>query len=111
VLSSATPADRLAAEVVDSRRRLEDELGVPIHGFCWPSDRDQAATAARDLVGATYSYALIGQTSPLRRGHDLLGLNRTRFEPSWPLEAVDMQVSGVIDAIWAVRRARVALAR
>lgn len=111
VLTADTPARTLEAEIVESRKRLEDELGVAVDSFCWPSDRDPRAARAAEMVAETYSYALVGNTKPLRPGHDPLDVNRTRLEASWPLEAVDFQVSGLIDGVFVLRRLRSALAR
>lgn len=111
VLSPRTPRRTLEAEVVDSRRRMEDELGVEVDGFCWPVKHDPTATAAERLVRDNYRYALITVTRPLRRGHDPLAVNRTQFEASWPLEALDLQVSGFVDGVFVVRRLRESLAR
>lgn len=111
VLRPDTPAPTLVSEIVESRGRLEDELGVPVDGFCWPVEHDPHAAAAQRLIRTNYSYALLSDTRPLRRGHDPLAVHRTRFEASWPLEGLDLQVSGVIDGVFALRRARARLAR
>ncbi len=111
VLSPKTPQRTLESEVVDARHRMEDELGVPVDGFCWPVKHDRTATAAERLVRDTYRYALVTVTRPLRRGHDPLAVNRTQFEVSWPLEALDLQVSGIVDGIFVMRRLRESLAR
>jgi peptidoglycan/xylan/chitin deacetylase (PgdA/CDA1 family) len=110
VLRKDTPWPQLKAEIVDSRRRIEHELGGPVDGFCWPSERDRRAIRAQQLVAKTYGYALVGDTRPLRKGHDPLDVNRTRLEASWPVEAVDLQVSGLIDAIFVLRRLRASIA-
>ena len=83
---------------------------MPVDGFCWPVQRDPQATVALELVRATYSYGLSGDTRPVRKHHDPLDVYRTRLEASWPLEAVDMQISGIIDLIFALRRLRNAMA-
>jgi peptidoglycan/xylan/chitin deacetylase (PgdA/CDA1 family) len=111
VLSAQTSTRTLESEIVESRHRLEDELAVPIDGFCWPSDRDRNAAAAQQLVRETYDYALLGYTQPLRKGHSRLDVNRTRIEASWPLEAVDLQISGLVDSAFMLRRARALLGR
>jgi peptidoglycan/xylan/chitin deacetylase (PgdA/CDA1 family) len=110
VLDRNTPRRRLEAEIIDSKERLEEKLGVPVDGFCWPVQRDPQATVALELFRATYSYGLSGDTRPVRKNHDPLDVYRTRLEASWPLEAVDMQISGIIDLIFALRRLRNAMA-
>jgi peptidoglycan/xylan/chitin deacetylase (PgdA/CDA1 family) len=106
VLRPSTDRSILEREVVESKRRLEERLETTIDGFCWPVDRDSRAIEARQLVSATYRYALIADTRPLRRGHSLQDINRTRLEASWPLEAVDFQISGLMDAKFAGERFR-----
>ena len=106
VLNSRTPGPTLEAEIVEARKRLEDQLGSTVDGFCWPSDRDPHAADARRLVRETYGYAMLGDTRPMRKGHSPLDVYRTRIEASWPMELVDLQVSGLIDAAFIARRAR-----
>lgn len=104
VIGSGLPIDRLRAEIVDSRARLEEHLGVPVDGFCWPVERDPAAADAIRLIRETYAYSLVGDTKALRRGHDPLDASRTRIEPSWSLDVVDFQLSGIVDALFVLRR-------
>ncbi len=45
----AIPREQARAEIFDSKRRLEDQFGVPIRHFCYPyGDQDEAT---RELVG------------------------------------------------------------
>ncbi len=111
VLSARTSRQTLEVEVVESRQRLEDELGVPVDGFCWPVEFDPRATAAVQLVRSTYAYALVTDTRALRKGNDPFNVFRTRFEASWPLEALDLHTSGIIDGAHLLRRVRGSLAR
>lgn len=104
VLRRDTSPAVLRAEIVDSRARLEEEISAMVDGFCWPVHRDTGALAAQELVAATYTYALLAESRPLRRGHDPLEIYRTQIEASWPFDAVELQVSGVHDAIAYVRR-------
>jgi peptidoglycan/xylan/chitin deacetylase (PgdA/CDA1 family) len=104
-------AAELRDEIVESRRRLERELGAPVAGFCWPVARDPKANAADVLVRETYDFALVGDSRPLRVVRDRHRIARTNLEASWPLDAVDFQLSGVVDLRLAVRRMRAALWR
>lgn len=54
------PADRLRAEIVDSRRRLQDLLGVPILTFAYPFGANDSA--AVDLVKFAGYIAGMGAT-------------------------------------------------
>jgi peptidoglycan/xylan/chitin deacetylase (PgdA/CDA1 family) len=111
VLSAKTDEQTLVSEIVGSRAQLESELETTVDGFCWPVLRDERATRALELVAATYRYSLVADTRPLRRGHSLLDVNRTRLEASWPLEAVEFQISGMMDTMFAAQRLREALKR
>ena len=104
VIGAGLPLELLRKEIVDSRARLEERLGSPVDGFCWPVERDPAAADAIRLIRETYAYSLVGDTRMLRRGHDPLDVNRTRIEASWPLEVVDFQLSGIVDALFVLRR-------
>jgi hypothetical protein len=96
--TGTTDTRTLEEEIVGSRAALERELpGVTIDGFCWPVDFDHVATAADSLVRHTYRYALCGGSRPLRTGHDLFRLFRTNVEVTWPIEVVDLQLSGILD--------------
>lgn len=104
VIGRGLPLDLLRTEIVDSRHRLEERLGVPVDGFCWPVERDPAAADAIRLIRETYAYSLVGDTKALRKGHDPLDVNRTRIESSWSLDVVDFQLSGIVDALFVLRR-------
>ena len=110
-IDTATPAAVVHAELVAARALLEERLDTSVDGFCWPVEYDPQAAAAITVARSTYSWTLVTDTSPLRRGHDPYVVNRTRIEASWPVEAVDFQLSGAIDAAFIVYRLRAALAR
>lgn len=106
VLTSRTSDRVLSAEIPEARHQLEEKLEAPVSGFCWPVTRDRSAAAALRLIRANYNYALVDDTQPLRKGHDRFDVNRTRLEASWPREAVDFQISGIMDALFFLRRKR-----
>jgi peptidoglycan/xylan/chitin deacetylase (PgdA/CDA1 family) len=103
VITASTDLATLTHEIRDSRSRLEEKLDGPVTGFCWPVARDPAAHAALALIRETYSYALVGDTRPLRRGHDPFEIPRTRLEASWPQEVVEFQISGLFDLYFQAR--------
>lgn len=103
VITACTDRATLARQVCDSRQVLEERLDAPVTAFCWPVVRDPAAHEALALVRQTYSCALVGDTRPLKRGHDPYEIWRTRLEASWPLDAVQFQVSGLFDAYFRGR--------
>lgn len=108
-IDATTPASAVQAEVVEARAALEAQLGAPVDGFCWPVEYDRRATAAIAAARSTYAWTLITDTAPVRAGSDPHAIHRTRVEASWPVEAVDFQLSGAIDAAFVAYRARAAL--
>lgn len=106
-LTASTPANVVHREVVESRRLLEERLpGVAVDGFCWPGAADPSARPADELIRATYGYSLGNNVRPLRAGASPYSLPRVNLEASWPLDVVDLQLSGVLDALYAIRRWR-----
>src|SRR5581483_1840278 len=105
-MTAETPPDVLRREIVDSRRELEERLAMTVDGFCWPISFDARAIDAAALVAETYSYAFVNSPRSIGAGHDLQRLNRTNLEASWPDDVVDLQLSGVIDLLFAARRLR-----
>lgn len=47
----------LRREILDSRRKIEDEIGRPVEGFCYP--RARFSRHAESLVEASYSHAVL----------------------------------------------------
>ena len=69
------PADRLRAEVSDSRRLIEDRLGIAVPHFCYPfGSVDVAAIDA--CAEAGYSTSVTCQRGAARPGLDPLALPR-----------------------------------
>jgi peptidoglycan/xylan/chitin deacetylase (PgdA/CDA1 family) len=109
-IDAHTPAPILEQEIVESRAILESKLpGVVVDGFCWPYDFDPRARAASALVRKTYGYALCGDPRPLFAGADPHHVHRTNLEASWSLDVAALQVSGLIDARFLLRRVGLAL--
>lgn len=108
-IDAATPPAALAREIVEARSRLEHLAGAVVDGFCWPVVYDPRAAEAIALARATYRWTLITDTSPVRAGHDPYAIHRTRIEASWPVEAVDFQLSGAVDAAFVAYGLRDAL--
>lgn len=72
---SQLPLDRARAEIVDSRRRLEDLFGRPVRHFCYPYG--DFNPAVRDLVAeAGYESACTIQPGINRAGAGAFGLSR-----------------------------------
>lgn len=69
------PADSLGAELTDSRRIIEDQLGLAVPHFCYPfGSVDQAAIDA--CAAAGYTSAVTCQRGAARADLDLLALPR-----------------------------------
>lgn len=107
-LDTHAPADVLEREIVESRSRLEAELGgaAEVDGFAWPGAQYDPSPEAEALARSAYTYTLWGEARPLHRGHDIHRVYRTNLEPSWPLDVVDLQLSGLADVLLAAKRAR-----
>jgi peptidoglycan/xylan/chitin deacetylase (PgdA/CDA1 family) len=106
-ISGSTAPGRAEREIVESRVVLTDRLGgIPVEGFCWPIRFDPRARTADALVRATYRYALCGESRLLRPPHDPFRTYRTNIEVSWPLDVVDLQLSGITDVWFSLRRLR-----
>jgi peptidoglycan/xylan/chitin deacetylase (PgdA/CDA1 family) len=104
LLTDNTDDVALRREIVGSREALEASLpGIKVDGFCWPGRSDPHATRAACLIERTYGYSFGTQVRRLRRGglHDLPRINA---EASWPLTVVDLQLSGILDVLYATRR-------
>jgi peptidoglycan/xylan/chitin deacetylase (PgdA/CDA1 family) len=113
-VDASVDSESYRREIVGSRSLLEAELGgnVPVDGFAWPGPwQNDPAPAAEALVRSTYAYTLQGESRPLYPGHDPHRVYRTNLEPSWPLDVVDLQLSGVVDVYLAVKRLRRRLRR
>lgn len=96
-LSAAMPAERLYAEIVESRATIEQKAGVAVEGFSWPVLYHHRATDADALVRSHYRFALVGSSRRLRAAHDPFRIPRTNLEASWPADVVELQLSPVLD--------------
>ena len=104
-IDASTPAAVVLDEVQASRATLEQRVPhAVVDGFCWPIRFDPAAAEAERLVRDTYAYALCGESGTLRRADDPYRIRRTNIEVSWPVEVVDLQLSGLVDVRFALQR-------
>jgi peptidoglycan/xylan/chitin deacetylase (PgdA/CDA1 family) len=106
-LTPATPAEIVRREVVEARATIEQRLpGVAVDGFCWPGAPDPGAGAVEAAIRATYGYSLGNDVHALRGGASPYDLPRVNVEASWDIEVIDLQLSGVLDLLYATRRRR-----
>jgi peptidoglycan/xylan/chitin deacetylase (PgdA/CDA1 family) len=104
VLDGTTSAEVVKREVVDSRTRIEAKIpGVKVDGFCWPGRSPRTSIPASRLIEQTYAYSLGTQVRPLRAA-PMYDLPRINLEVTWPTELVDLQLSGLLDGVYAGRR-------
>ena len=108
-IEAGTGEETLQAELVEARDRLQELAATRVDGFCWPVVYPRRAARANAVARAAYRWTLITDTAPVRAGTDPYAVPRTRIEASWPVEAVDFQVSGAIDAAFVAYRTRDAL--
>jgi peptidoglycan/xylan/chitin deacetylase (PgdA/CDA1 family) len=86
--------DALQKELADSKRRLEEELGVPVVHFSYPSPISEPHYTDRTMTGtmqAGYRTAVTCTQGLIRRGHAPLALYRLSAPPEkgefqWNLE-------------------------
>jgi hypothetical protein len=104
VLTASTDEAVLQREIVESRSFLEDRLpAVPIDGFCWPGSSIHGGEEATRLIEQTYSFSLGTHVRRFRK-HARHDLPRVNLEAGWPPELVDLQLSGLLDGLYAMRR-------
>ena len=107
ILRASTPPEILHREVIQSRQTLERELpGARIDGFAWAGEVDPGADGADRLIKRAFAYSLGNNAHRIRGPVSPYNVARINLEASWPCEVVDLQLSGAIDALFAVRRAR-----
>jgi peptidoglycan/xylan/chitin deacetylase (PgdA/CDA1 family) len=107
-LSSALDPQRLHAEIVESRRKLEAHTGTAIDVFCWVGGEDgsysrSAATVIRD---AGYGFSFMTASAPIRPWTNPLQLHRTNMEVHYSVALVGLFLSGLMDMRYAARRRR-----
>ncbi len=108
-LAATVPPARLEDEIVTARRDLEARIERPVDSFCWVGGEEESysAEAARVVRRAGYRYAFMTNNAPLAARTDPMQIQRTNIEADWPVDVVRFQLSGVMDALYAPKRARV----
>jgi peptidoglycan/xylan/chitin deacetylase (PgdA/CDA1 family) len=88
------PADEVRKELVESRLRLEEQLGSPVHHFSYPGAALNPVWTVQTLAisrEAGYQTAVVTDAGPVRAGHEPLALTRcgtprSEDEFLWKLE-------------------------
>jgi peptidoglycan/xylan/chitin deacetylase (PgdA/CDA1 family) len=106
-LREDTAFEVLEREIVESKARLEERLGVPVRGYCPPISYTVPASALA-LIAQTYDYAFGGRPANVPRDVGVFRIPRSNIEASWPPDVVDFQLSPLGDfmsrALTQVRR-------
>ena len=108
-LRSDLSAETLSQEIENSKEVLEQNLGHEVPVFAWVGGEEASYSyeAARCIEKAGFRIAFMTNSSPIRPGQNLLALDRTNVESSFPLSLVRFQLSGVIDLLYSPKRSRV----
>ncbi len=108
-LEDGVPPARLEDEIVAARADLEAALGRAVDTFCWVGGEEHtySAEAARVVRRAGYRYAFMTNNAPLTHRADPMQIQRTNIEAAWSLDVLRFQLSGVMDALFTPKRARV----
>lgn len=106
-LSAQLGPERLHAEIVEARARLEAHAGTAIPVFCWVGGEEGAysRTAATVIRDAGFSYSFMTNSYPIRPGDNPLQLDRTNIEAHYTVPLVGLFLSGVMD-VWCTARRR-----
>jgi peptidoglycan/xylan/chitin deacetylase (PgdA/CDA1 family) len=94
VLHENQPDAEIEAQVMGSRARIEERLGVACRHFCYPhgSPRDVSPAAVRAVRTAGYSCAFMNVGGPVREGMDDALLPRVAMVGSGPEAALAPRV-------------------
>ncbi len=88
-------ADEARRELVDSKHRIEQELGVEINDFAAPYGHPAVDFGQRDVLAARVAgYRSFASTlrPAMRSGDSPMYINRQGLHPAWPLWAVRTRV-------------------
>lgn len=96
-LTEDTSDHVLAREIVESKLLLERHLGAPVRGYCPPVGHS-VPERARSLIAATYDFAFGGRPARVPVHGEPHQIPRSNIEVSWPLSAVELQLSPIGDA-------------
>lgn len=84
ILSSIESETELAEEIAGSKRRIEEQIGAPVHHFCYPNGKraDYNAAAVRWVQRAGYETGVMAEPGLIDSGADLAQLPRVGVDPS-----------------------------
>jgi peptidoglycan/xylan/chitin deacetylase (PgdA/CDA1 family) len=95
-------------QVLDSKRRLEEELRREVIAFAWVGGEEDAYSTdgRRAVAEAGFRYGFGTNNQVWRRGADPRQIERTNVEAWLPPEVLRFQLSGVLDLVYAAKRRR-----
>ncbi len=101
--------EQMRDEIVSAKADLEQRLGRPVESYCWVGGEVGAHSppAPALIREAGFRYAFSTASAPIRRDSRPLALQRTQLEPYFPLARVNLACSGLIDAYFTSRRAKI----
>jgi len=96
-------------EILDSKRILEAQLGHVVETFCWVGgERDTYNPLAFERIrDSDYRFCFTTLVAPIVPHSDPLFLHRTGISAEAAIETVKLQLSGLIDLLFAHQRKRI----
>lgn len=100
----------LRREINEAKARIESELQSECDSFAWVGGEEWSygGAAARAVSQAGFTFSFMTNHAPIRECSDPLALQRSHLEATHSLGLVRFQMSWVMDAVYARKRARVA---
>jgi len=101
--------DAARSEIINSRSVLAERLGIPIQGFCYPRGAF-SPSISKMVADAGYAYAVTTSYATNRTFADSFALSRRNIadysgiRSLFPVTAIRMELTGLLDAILAARR-------
>ena len=94
-------------EIVESKRIMENRLGVPVSAFCWPLGTPSSySKAAYNMIRQHYDFAFTTFASPLFQNSNQYAIDRSNVEAHMSLARVKCAVQGVTEVYFVNRRRR-----
>jgi peptidoglycan/xylan/chitin deacetylase (PgdA/CDA1 family) len=108
-LSASVSEAELAQEILGAKRRLEEGLGHPVPVFAWVGGEEHSysAAAARAIRAAGFTMSFMTNNAAIRPGANLLALQRTNVEATFPAALTKLSLSGFFDVLYTPKRRRV----
>ena len=108
-LEAKLDQEQLDREIIQSKAKLEDELGHEVDVFCWVGGEEwsYSGSAAAAIRRADYRLSFMTNNLPILPGSNPLQIQRTNIEAWNPAEIVAFQLNGVLDIVYTAKRRRV----